>query len=160
MFVGSWPPSNLSINAPVFHLLPPAPCPVPQQVLSGQTHPTANNTKLLHTSICRDTVVGPQRSTMTMSRSIVQPDAPMQGRSTTQSSSGSPVRSLAQKTIMRGLWGVVREYWGLGSLSAASLLALVSMHGRPSSGPSSSSIQLETGMCQMSCQDHSTQLVP
>ena len=72
-------------------------------------------------SMTRDIIVDPQRSVMTMSSTIVLNNAPKQGRSTTPSSNGSPVRSPAQKVIMRGLQGAVREYQGLGSPSAASL---------------------------------------
>ena len=100
-------------------------------------------------SMHRDIVVNPQRSVMTMTSIIRQINALRQGRSTTLSSHGSPARSPAQKVIMRGLQGAVRDYRGLGSLSAVSLPAPVFQQERPSLDPLSSLSWLESGMHQM-----------
>ena len=65
--IGNWLLSSLSTEAPVFHPLPPVPCPNPQWVLSGQNHPSGSNTKWQATPICRDIVADPNRLKMTMS---------------------------------------------------------------------------------------------
>ena len=133
----------------LFQPLQAPPRLISQQVLSSPSHPTGSNTRSTTISVCRDITIDPQRSVMMMFRSIVQPNVPMWGRSMTPSSHGSPARSLAQKAIMRGLQGAVRDYQGLGSPSTASLPPLEFLQEGPSSGASNWSFQVETGMHQM-----------
>ena len=145
---GSQLVSSLSSTAPPFQPLQAPPRLIPQQVLSNPSHLIGNNTRVPHISTCKDITVNPQRLMM-ISGSIVQPDVPMQGRSMTLSSHGSPARSPAQKAIMRRLQGVVRDYQGLGLPSAASPPPPEFPQERPSSGPLNWFAQVEMGMHQM-----------
>ena len=90
----------------------------------------------------RDTIVNPNQLRMTMSGNIDPGRQWRQGRSTTPSLNGSVTSS--RRTIQKGLQGVIREYLQAPPVSTLPQLEFLM-------GPlaSSSSIQLETGLCQM-----------
>ena len=105
--------------------------------------PIESNTGLQTTSVHRDIVVNPNWLKMMMSGNIDVSKQKKQGRSSTPSLSGSVTSS--QKVIQKGLQGVIREY--LQAPPVSTLPHPEFPMGGPL--PSTSSIWLEEGLCQM-----------